>query len=313
MNKAQGEEQGKEQNKVHGKEQSKKHRSREHNPDLYEKNHAKDSIKESIEPEHIKSQTVHTTVQATLQTDGTKASQVLVIGSSHIAKQSVHEISEAVGNFSPDIIAIELDKKRLNAMFGKAEKPGFFSAVRAVGLNGYLFSLLGSYAERKLGEIVGIKPGAEMRHAAKLAKKLSIPLALIDQDIEITLRRFSEEFSLREKLRFVAGFMADIFKGLFLPSSIRPSIRFDLSKVPSEKVIEEIMKEVRKNYPGFYKVLIEERNKVMVNNIISIANSKPGSRILAVIGAGHKADIVKELKKEGKEVPREGMIVFNRA
>ena len=37
---------------------------------------------------------------------------IAIIGSSHIAKQSVKEISEAIYNSQPEIIAIELDQGR---------------------------------------------------------------------------------------------------------------------------------------------------------------------------------------------------------
>ena len=49
-----------------------------------------------------------------------------------------------------------------------------------------------------------------MLTAVKLAKKHKIQLALIDQDIEITLKRLSQEITWREKFNF----LADIIKAV---------------------------------------------------------------------------------------------------
>lgn len=47
--------------------------------------------------------------------------------------------------------------------------------------------------------------------ALELAKKHSIKVALIDQDIDVTLAKLSKAISWKEKFNFVV----DIFRGLF--------------------------------------------------------------------------------------------------
>src|SRR3989338_2702256 len=122
-----------------------------------------------------------------------------IIGTSHIARQSLKDVEEAIIKKNPDIIALELDKKRLYSLIHKPEGKISIYSIRRIGLKGYIFSLIGAWAERKLGKMVGVSPGSEMKNAINLAKKGRMEIALVDQDIEITLKRFSQTLAWRER------------------------------------------------------------------------------------------------------------------
>ena len=188
-----------------------------------------------------------------------------IIGTSHIAKQSLDEVEKAVVDGKPDIIALELDRKRIYSLFRKPGKIRIYD-IKRVGIKGFIFSLIGAWAEKKLGKIVGVAPGSEMKKAVRLARKHDIKIALIDQDIEVTLKRFSKSLTWKEKWNFIA----DIVKAFFARKKV---IEFDLTKVPSKKVIKKLVGRVKKRYPNIYKVLIVERNHVMAENIKRIAMS----------------------------------------
>jgi len=226
---------------------------------------------------------------------------ITIIGTSHVARQSLDEVRQFIEVMKPDIIAVELDRKRFLALkYGKKRKIGFRDVFR-VGVKGFLFSVIGAYAEKKIGESVGLEPGAEMIAAIRLAKKNNIRLELIDQDIELTLKRFSQTFTWREKWHIVK----DIFNSIFFREREMKKLgieNLDLSKVPAGEVIEKMMKKVRVDYPNLYKVLVEERNSVMADNLWILANENPGKKILAVVGAGHKEGIELLLNREGHAV-----------
>jgi len=211
-----------------------------------------------------------------------------IIGTSHIARQSLEEVEKAILDGRPDIVALELDKKRLYSLFTKQEKISIYNIGR-VGVKGFLFSLFGAWAEKKLGKLVGVSPGSEMKKAVRLAKKHKIKIALVDQDIEITLRRFSKALTWKEKWNF----LADIFKAFFTKKKV---VDFDLTKVPDKKTIKKLVESVKKRYPNVYSVLIEERNEIMTNNLRKLMQENEDKKILAVIGAGHEDDILKLLK-----------------
>ena len=215
----------------------------------------------------------------------------MIIGTSHIAKQSLDEVKNIIEEEKPGIVALEIDEKRLYAlMHSKKEKISFYNIFK-VGFKGFLFSLLGAWAERKLGEYVGVMPGAEMKQAVKLAGKNKIKLALIDQDIEITLKRLSKTLTWREKWNFVV----DVFKAVVLRQK---EVEFDLRTVPSKKLIKELIDKVKKRYPNIYNVLVKERNEIMAKSLVRLMKEKSDEKIVAIVGAGHEEEIVDLIKKE---------------
>lgn len=213
-----------------------------------------------------------------------------IIGTSHIAKQSLEEVERAIEQGKPDIVALELDSKRLYSLMNREKSKISIYNIRRVGLKGFIFSLIGAWAEKKLGKLVGVAPGSEMKKAVMLARKNKLKIALIDQDIEITLRRFSKALTWKEKWNFIADIVNQIFAG-------NREIEFDLTKVPDRKIIRKLIDKVKIRYPNIYKVLIEERNEVMAKNLEKIMEEHQGKKILAIIGAGHEEDIIDIIKK----------------
>jgi len=219
-----------------------------------------------------------------------KYGNLTIIGTSHIARQSLDEVTKEIEEGLPDIIALELDAKRLYAlMSSKKEKISFYNIFR-IGFKGFLFSLIGAWAEKKLGEYVGVSPGSEMKRAVKLAKRHNIKIELIDQDIEITLKRLSRALTWREKWNFIV----DIFRAVVLKEK---EIEFDLTKVPEKKIIKKLIGKVKKRYPNIYKVLVEERNEVMAGRLENLIKKYEDKRILAIIGAGHEEEIIDLIKR----------------
>lgn len=218
---------------------------------------------------------------------------LILLGTSHIAKQSLQDVKKIIEEKKPDIVALELDKRRLYALLHKRKSRISIYDIRVIGLKGFVFSLIGAWAEKRLGEYVGVAPGSEMLTAVRLAKKNKSKIALIDQDIEITLKRFSKTLSWKEKWHFVV----DLFKGFVLR---KKEVSFDLRKVPNKKIVEELVKKVKKRYPNIYNVLIKERNAVMAYNLSRLIQENPDRLILGIIGAGHENDIINLIKKGNK-------------
>ncbi len=207
-----------------------------------------------------------------------------VIGTSHVAIESIKEVEKAIKKTKPFVIALELDNLRFKKLISKKQKVNLW---KNIGSQGFLLNLIGAWIEKKLGEKVNIKPGSEMEAAIKLAKKEDIKIALIDQDIRITLKKLSKGITFKEKLTF----FKDIFLSLFTKKN---KINIDLTKVPEKNFINKIIKDVKKRYPNVYRILVEERNKIMAVNLITLMNyNKP---ILAIVGAGHETGLINEIK-----------------
>lgn len=219
---------------------------------------------------------------------------LFIIGTSHISRDSVNEIKRKALDLNPDIVAVELDKHRLNALMSDAKPDYSIRNISKIGFKGYMFAVIGGYIQRKLGDIVGVKPGSDMRTAVKFAQENHKMLALIDQDINITLKKLSKNIKFKEKMRFVS----DLLTGWF-----RPRMKINISKVPEDELIRKLMGILKKNYPNTHYTLVEERNKIMSKRLAKLMRENPDKKILCVIGAGHKEEMlemVKEIFESGK-------------
>ncbi|PIN86519.1 hypothetical protein COV19_04470 [Candidatus Woesearchaeota archaeon CG10_big_fil_rev_8_21_14_0_10_44_13] len=219
-----------------------------------------------------------------------KYNNLTLMGTSHIARQSINEVKAAIAK-KPHIVAVELDKPRLQGLKSRKTTKIRVMDIFRIGVTGFVFAVIGAWAQKKLGSIVGVDPGAEMLAAVKLANRSKIRLELIDQDIRITLNRLSRFITLKEKLRF----FYDVLKAIFFRKREMKRLGindFDLSKVPQEELIQKLMSEMKKSYPNAYKVLVEERNMFMARRIFAIMQQNPGKEILAVVGAGHEKELI---------------------
>lgn len=220
--------------------------------------------------------------------------QIKIVGTSHVAKQSIEEIKKAFDEFKPEIVALELDFGRAMGLMQEQKSKVSLLEIRNIGLQGYLFAKIGQFFQQKIGQSIGVSPGSEMKTAMKLAYEQKLTVAFIDQPIKKTLKNFSREFDWKEKLKF----LADLFLGIFFRKRQMQKMgieNWDLSKVPEDKLVEKLIGQMKERYPGIYRALVEDRNKYMANQLVKLYQANPEKRILAVMGAGHKKDVWKIL------------------
>jgi pheromone shutdown protein TraB len=131
---------------------------------------------------------------------------VRVVGTAHVSAESVREVEETIEAERPDVVAAELDEGRHRQMRG--EEPEDLAAGDLLQGN-TVFQFLAywmlSYVQARLGEKFDIQPGAELLAAAETAEDLGIPVALVDRDIQETIRRFWNRMTFLEKLRVVGS------------------------------------------------------------------------------------------------------------
>ena len=227
-------------------------------------------------------------------------SRVHIIGTSHIAKESVKQIEDFMDNNTVNLVCVELDRNRLYALKNDVQgriKITDFHIIRRIGLTGFIFALIAQHAQKKMGDKVKVKAGSDMMAAVTCASERKIPVALIDQDVNITLQNLSKKVPFGEKLKV----LFDLFKGLLGFKSELVGIDVhgvDFSKVPPEEFVDKILHKTKHKYPNIFNVLVEDRNKYMVNKIHKVVKTNPEWDILVVIGAGHKEGMVKLLEKK---------------
>ncbi len=212
-----------------------------------------------------------------------------LIGTSHISPESIEEVKHAIATKKPQIIALELDIRRFQSLLGPKQKISF-RGIRQLGIKAWVLNIVGSWVEEKLGKMVGVAPGTEMKTAITLAAQTKAKIALIDRDITITLKRLTSQITFREKIRFVL----DILKGLL---GLKPKMQFDLKKVPSSKMIKQLLEEVKKSYPNVHRVLVQERDEHMAKALYKLMNTETDKEIVAVVGAGHEESIIQKIQR----------------
>ena len=188
-------------------------------------------------------------------------------------------------------MAVELDTVRLASLFEKRKQKFTFRDVRKMGFVTFLFMTLASYVQRKLGEKVGIAPGSDIKTAINAARKVEARIALIDQDIRVTLHKLSKSMSFWNKLKLMGYLLFG-----FLQPKPKALKNMDLTKVPEEEVVDLLTRELKNKLPFLYEVLINDRDKYMAHQIKHILEDNPDAKVIVVVGAGHVKGIKSRLK-----------------
>jgi len=222
---------------------------------------------------------------------------IILVGTAHISKDSVKEVKEVIEKYKPDIVAVELCKRRHDAITKKNKWENTPVTQLLKSNNSYLMlaqTFLASI-QRKLGKEYGVEPGSEMIAAMNEAKKYGLEVALIDRDISITLKRAWRKMGIREKFRLSWEFLKAIVG--FGEEELE---ELDLEKLMDQDVISTLMEEFGKIAPSATNVLIHERDKYISQKILN--ESKKGKKVVAVVGAGHIKGIKKHLEKKKLDV-----------
>ncbi|MFC7072422.1 TraB/GumN family protein [Halovenus rubra] len=143
------------------------------------------------------------------QSDGDGS--VTVVGTAHVSHESVEEVEQTIAQRQPDVVAVELDETRYRRL--KGESPEDIDAGELIsGKTVYQFLAywMLSYVQARLGDRFDIEPGADMMAAVESAEEHGSGVALVDRDIQLTVRRLWSRMRLREKLGIVAALLAEM-------------------------------------------------------------------------------------------------------
>ncbi|MEA3254992.1 MAG: TraB/GumN family protein [Candidatus Altiarchaeota archaeon] len=224
-----------------------------------------------------------------IQVDG---KEIFLIGTAHVSRESVDLVRTTIEEVKPDVVAVELCEQRHHAIVNQKrwDETGINKVIQGGRTYLFLMQLLLTNFQRKIGDELGVKPGSEMIQALDMAKERDIPVALVDRDIQITLKRAFNRMSLREKLKILYGLISGVFEG--------EEINEDLIEELKEKdVLTELMEELGREVPSIKEVLVDERNHYIADKIIGLKEKK----VVGVVGAGH-VEGIKNLLESRSEV-----------
>jgi pheromone shutdown-related protein TraB len=207
-----------------------------------------------------------------------------VIGTAHVSQKSVDDVRTVIDAVKPDVVCVELDKTRHEALTKDSafRDLDVFKVVRE-GRTLYLLAhlALSSY-QRRIGQSLGVKPGAELLAAVKLAENRNIPVALIDRDINITLKRTWKNLGLWKRSMLMSslifGFEDDDEEG-------EPVTEATVEELKEPKALSEMLTELGRAVPQIKGPLIDERDQYLAHKAIEAGAGK--RKVVAVVGAAH--------------------------
>ena len=128
-----------------------------------------------------------------------------LLGTAHIATASVEAVREQIEAYQPDIVAVELCQSRHDALVSdrRLDKEGLLKVIKEGKAPLVLLQSMLSAEQRKLGLDEGQQPGAELMAAVTLGKEAGCEIALVDRDIQVTLRRAWKRMKFRQKFRLM--------------------------------------------------------------------------------------------------------------
>jgi len=200
----------------------------------------------------------------------------IILGTAHVYAKSVIEVREAIREEKPDIVALELDPARLDALLHNDDRKPTLREMKDFGFRNALLLLFMSYLQKRISSDTGIMAGREMIEAAVEARSLGIPVALIDRDLRITIQKLLEKVGFKEKV-------------MILKDAILPDKEYTIDYVYENPL--ELIDEIKERYPFIYGVLVDERDRFMAENLKRIQKEK----VLAIVGAGHVSGIKRYL------------------
>ena len=211
---------------------------------------------------------------------------IYLIGTAHISQRSVEEVWDVVRKLRPDTVCVELDKLRYEALVDDSRwrNLDIFEVIKEKKVLFLLASLILSAYQRRMGQALGVRPGAELLAGVEAAEEVGAAVELVDRNIQATLKRTWSNLSLFNKAKVLASFVASYFAAGEISAE-------EIEELKDRDTISDMMKEFARVFPQVKRPLIDERDQYLMSRI----REAPGDTIVAVVGAGHVEGMVAHL------------------
>jgi pheromone shutdown-related protein TraB len=233
-----------------------------------------------VEPQQLPENVTHINIED---------KEIYLVGTAHLSKESVNDVKTAIQMVLPDSVCIELCQQRYGVMTDPDNwrKMNIFRIIREKKSALLLAQLILSSFYRRLGEKLGIQPGAEMLEAIKSASAMNAKIVLADRDIEITLKRVWRYLSFWNKVKMLFHFIVDICVGEEINEKL-------IEQLKTKDQLETVLSEFADKFPEVKRRLLDERDIYIAQKI----RNSPGQKIVAVVGAGHIRGIKENITEE---------------
>ncbi len=219
-----------------------------------------------------------------------------LVGTAHVSKQSVEDVRQTIELVQPDAVCVELCPARHQSMTQRDNwrRMDIYKVIKD-GKAVFLFVQLVLQAfYRKIGDKLGVQPGAEMLEGVRMAEATGATLVLADRDVQITLKRVWGFLGFWQKVKLMTQMMVSVFEDEQVEESMIESMK-------QQDQLEAIMGSFAESFPQIKERLIDERDVYLAQKV----RKAPGENIVVVVGAGHVPGMQKYLDREIDIAPLE--------
>lgn len=213
-----------------------------------------------------------------------------ILGTAHVSKKSVDEVRRLIEEVRPDTVCVELCEARLAALTDEDrwKKLDIFKVFKE-GKSLFLLANLavGAY-QRRLGQELGVMPGAELLAGVEAARANGAEVVLADRDVNTTLKRTWGSLSFWKKNQLLAAIMASLFDKGAKGDDGQVLDADAIEGLKDHANLSQMMAEFARALPEVKRPLIDERDLYLVSKV----REAPGKTIVAVVGAGHVPGMV---------------------
>jgi pheromone shutdown-related protein TraB len=215
--------------------------------------------------------------------------EITLVGTAHVSRESIDLVEQTIALEKPDTVCVELCKPRYDALKqrSKWQDTDILKVIKEKRTAALLSQLIMASLQKKIAHKFNITPGEEMIKAIDQAEALGSELVLADREIRVTLLRAWRLMGFCSKIKFIA----DLIMSLFSEEEITAE---EIEKLKQKDVLELALETIGKELPSLKTTLIDERDLYLAYTI----SHAPGSRIVAVVGAGHVPGIQKHIGEE---------------
>jgi len=215
--------------------------------------------------------------------------EVFLVGTAHVSMESVRLVEQTIAAVNPDSVAVELCESRLQSLKDpdRWKNTDIFAIIKEGKVFLLFAQLILASFQKKLGDQLKVKPGAEMMRAVELAEENNSQLILADREVRTTLKRVWASLGFWKGMKVLAALLGSILSNEKIDEA-------EIERMKQADALDELMKEFSQALPQVRETLIDERDRYLASRIASAS----GKKIVAVVGAGHVPGIKQWIHKE---------------
>jgi pheromone shutdown protein TraB len=196
---------------------------------------------------------------------------ITLIGTGHVFDLR-NQIIRILDDVQPDIVCVELDERRYAALMQRKNGDVHASSNKNAS---FLYRMLGRFQD-SIAAQYGVKAGDEMLTGIQFAHDHQRPIAFIDVPADRMFARMLKEMRFTEKLRLIVSAFGSMFVS-------KKQVDKEIDKI--ETNLESYLEQVGDKFPTIKRVLLDERNEYMVQQLVRAQEDY--DNIIAIVGDGH--------------------------